>query len=208
MGIARTFYLRRFHSLIGLLLGGFLLKHILTMILLLAGGATFDWFIQIGHFLPGKWQMGADWLIVILPLGFHTIYGIMIGRQAKNNPHHYPTLVNWQFTLQRWSAWVILVFLLDHVLFFGLIVPWNGIPMNYAFLQHSVQDPLYFWMYLIGMCAAIFHFFNGITTFSMTWGICKGPRSQQVINWLCMVMMAMAMILILVSLVDLRYFAG
>ena len=40
------------------------------------------------------------------------------------------------------------------------------------------------------MWAAIFHFCNGITTFCMTWGITKGPRSQNAISIVSMLLCA------------------
>ena len=40
------------------------------------------------------------------------------------------------------------------------------------------------------MWAAIFHFCNGITTFCMTWGITKGPRAQNAISVISMLLCA------------------
>lgn len=201
-----NFCLRRAHSLIGFLLGVFLIKHILMVLMVFSGAACFDFFIGLGRIFPGKLQLGMEWALVILPLLFHAIYGISIGWQAKNNAFSYRTVTNWQFTLQRWSAWVILLFLLDHVTFFGAIVPLNGIPMDYGFLQHSVQDPMYFSIYLVGMLAAIFHFFNGVTTFGMTWGIFQGPRCQKVVNAISMFLAFGAGCLVFMALLYLRYF--
>jgi succinate dehydrogenase / fumarate reductase cytochrome b subunit len=62
--------------------------------------------------------------------------------------------------------------------------------MSFELLQNMFQNPIVVVLYVLGMWAAIFHFCNGITTFCMTWGITKGPRSQNVISAISMMMCA------------------
>ena len=120
------------------------------------------------------------------------IYGIYICRQANNNPGRYGYVRNWQFTLQRWTAWFLVIFLIWHVFYLRIFTKAiNGTTISYELLQTLfTSSPITTLLYTIGMFAAIFHFCNGITTFCMTWGIAKGPRIQNVINVLSMCLCA------------------
>ena len=127
---------------------------------------------------------------IAIPLLFHAIYGIYIALQAKNNPGNYGFVRNWNFALQRYTAWFLVVFLIWHVFYLRIFVKGiTGTPISYELLQnYFLSNPIFALLYVIGMFAAIFHFCNGITTFCMTWGIAKGPRIQQVVNCLSMLL--------------------
>lgn len=201
ININKTFYLRRLHSLCGLFaLGAFLMEHILTNSMALGGPDLFN--AAVGHLaaMPPEIMMPMEIGCIAIPFLFHGIYGIIIGRQASNNPDRYGTIKNWQFALQRWTAWFLIAFLLDHVTYFRFMVKASGIPMTYALLQHSIQNPFYFVLYLLGMLAAIFHFCNGITTFCMTWGIAKGPRIQRIVNMCSMALCAFLSLVVIATL--------
>ena len=187
ININKTFYLRRLHSLCGLFaLGAFLMEHILTNSMALGGPDLFN--AAVGHLaaMPPEIMMPMEIGCIAIPFLFHGIYGIIIGRQASNNPDRYGTIKNWQFALQRWTAWYLVLFLIWHVFYLRILVKGGGTHISYQLLQSYFANPVYWVLYLIGMCAAIFHFCNGISTFCMTWGIAKGPRIQKVINAGCM----------------------
>ena len=170
--IHSTFYLRRLHSLCGLLvLGFFILEHMATNSVAIAGPAVFNMAMGMVEEIPKPIFYAIEIGMYAIPLLFHGIYGIYIALQAKNNPGNYGYLRNKNFALQRWTAWFLVVFLIWHV----------GYLRIYMF-----QNPLVAGLYVLGMWAAIFHFCNGITTFCMTWGITKGPRSQNVISIISM----------------------
>ncbi len=200
-----TFYLRRLHSVVGLLaVGGFLLEHVLTNAKALGGPTVFNEAMAMMEQIPHPIFLGLEIFAVALPLLFHAIYGIYIALQAKNNPGQYTYLKNWQFALQRWTAWFLVVFLIWHVFYLRILTKAiGGTPISYELLHsYFTGSPLVAVIYTIGMIAAIFHFCNGITTFTMTWGIAKGPRVQSVINVLSM-LLCLAM-----SLVTIAFMAG
>ena len=58
------------------------------------------------------------------------------------------------------------------------MVKGGGTPISFELLQAYFQNPLLWGAYSIVMIASIFHVFNGLPTFTMTWGIAKGPRIQ------------------------------
>ena len=188
-----TFYLRRLHSLIGLLaLGGFLLEHVFTNSTAIFGADVLNGLLAMMEKIPHPIFLGIEITLVAIPLLFHAIYGVYIALQAKNNPSSYGYVRNWQFALQRWTAWYLVVFLLWHVFYLRIFVKGiTGTPISYELLQaYFTSSPVITVLYTIGMFAAIFHFTNGITTFCMTWGIAKGPRIQNVINVLSMCLCA------------------
>ena len=170
-----TFYLRRLHSLVGLLaIGIFLFEHIITNARALGGAESLNGALAMMELIPHPIFLGLEIFGVALPILFHAIYGIYIALQGKNNPGRYGYVRNWQFALQRWTAWFLVIFLIWHVFY----------------LRIFTSSPITTLLYTIGMFAAIFHFCNGITTFCMTWGIAKGPRIQNVINVLSMCLCA------------------
>ncbi len=196
-----TFYLRRLHSLVGLLaLGILLFEHIFTNSMAIGGPKALNGALAMMELIPHPIFVAIEVTCIGVPLLFHAIYGIYIALQAKNNPSHYGYVRNWQFALQRWTAWYLVVFLLWHIFYLRIFVKGiTGTPISYELLQTYFTSHLVFTvLYILGMFAAIFHFTNGITTFCMTWGIAKGPRVQSVINVLSMCLCA---VLCLVTLV-------
>ena len=97
-----TFYLRRLHSIAGLVcLGGFLLEHIVTNARVLISPASFNSAVDMLASIPWYIMLPLEIGLVATPFLFHTIYGIYIAWQAKNNPQHYAYINNIQFFLQR-----------------------------------------------------------------------------------------------------------
>lgn len=179
-----TFYVRRLHSLCGLLvLGVVLFEHIFTNSMAIFGPETFNGALEMMELIPHPIFLGLELGGIAIPLLFHGIYGIYIALQANNNPGNYGYIRNWSFALQRWTAWFMVVFLIWHVGYLRLYTKGiMGIPISFELVQNLFQNPIVVILYILGMFAAIFHFCNGITTFCMTWGIAKGSRAQNVIS--------------------------
>ncbi|MBR6905483.1 MAG: succinate dehydrogenase [Selenomonadaceae bacterium] len=188
-----TFYLRRLHSLCGLLvLGMVLFEHIFTNSMAIFGPQALNGALAMMELIPKPIFLGLEVGGIAIPLLFHGIYGIYIALQAKNNPGRVGYVRNWNFTLQRWTAWYLVVFLIWHVGYLRLYTKGvTGTPISYELLQNYFQSPIVVLLYVLGMFAAIFHFCNGITTFCMTWGITKGPRAQTVVSYLSMCLCAL-----------------
>ena len=183
-----SFYLRRLHSLCGLvMLGGVLIEHLLTNASAMGGEAAFNQGLAMMELIPPPIFFAIEICLYAVPLLFHGIYGMYIANQAKNNPTEYGYSRNWKFALQRWTAWYLVVFLIWHVGYLRIYTKGiMGEHISYALVQSTLANPVVFGLYALGMFAAIFHFCNGITTFCMTWGITKGPRSQCVVDKMAM----------------------
>ena len=188
-----TFYMRRLHSLVGLVvIGVFRFEHVFTNSTVLQGAKAFNDALAMMDLIPRPVFYGLEVFAIAVPILFHAIYG------------NYGYVRNWQFALQRYTAWLLIPFLIWHV---GFMRVWEkgvmGTHINYDLLYtYFVTGDyaiLHTVLYTIGMIAAIFHFCNGISTFCMTWGIAKGPRAQSVINALSMALC------VLMSLVTLAF---
>lgn len=178
------FYLRRIHSLTGIVpIGFFLLEHIFSISTVLGGGRVFD--ETVGHLaaIPAPLLYTMEIVFIAIPLLFHGIYGAYIALNANNNVQSYGYTRNWQFYLQRMSAWYTAAFLIWHVgyLRFFIKAMGNG-TIGYNLMHNYLSNPIVFVLYAIGLVAAIFHFTNGIFTFCITWGITAGPRAQATVN--------------------------
>ena len=111
--------------------------------------------------------------------------------RRRTTPATTTTPANINFAIQRWTAWFLVVFLIWHVGYLRLYIKGvTGTPISFELLQNLFHNPIVAGLYILGMWAAVFHFCNGITTFCMTWGITKGPRSQSVISCISMLLCA------------------
>ncbi len=186
-----TFYIRRLHSICGIVpMGLFLLEHVLTNAEALGGPAAFNEAIARIALIPHNIMLVIEIFGLAIPFLFHMIYGLYIALQANNNPAQYGYTRNWQFALQRWTAIFLFVFLIIHVVDLRIFTKGGGTPISYALLDEMFNNMGWFVLYLLGMLAAIFHFCNGMTTLCMTWGIAKGPRAQSVVGKLMMLVCA------------------
>ncbi len=186
------FALRRLHSLTGIVpIGLFLINHMLANSTAFLGEAHFNHHIELIHSLP--WLVWVEVLFIFIPLTFHGLYGVVIAWQGRLNSDRYPYLDNWRYTLQRVTAYIVIVFVLAHLAHFRF-AHWFGSAAPYAaahdaeggFFRFTYEGflllvPLWVWLaaYAIGLVAAIFHFCNGLVTFCITWGIVIGDDSRK-----------------------------
>ena len=194
-----SFYLRRLHSLCGLLLlGGVLIEHLLTNASAMGGPEVFNQGLEMMELIPAPIFLAIEICLYAVPILFHGIYGIVIALDAKNNTGGYGYSRNWKFALQRYTAWYLVAFLIWHVGYLRIYLKGiMGEHISYALVQGVLSNPAVFVLYALGMFAAIFHFCNGITTFCMTWGIAKGPRAQRVVAKIAMILWALMCLLTL-----------
>ncbi len=198
-----TFYIRRLHSICGIVpMGLFLLEHVMTNAEAIGGPQVFDEAIAKIALIPHNIMLVIEIFGLAIPFLFHMIYGLYIFLQSKNNPTKYGYIRNWQFAFQRWTAVFLFVFLLVHVIDLRIFTKGGGTPISYALLDQMFNNLGWFIFYLAGMIAAVFHFCNGVTTLCMTWGIAKGPRIQSVISKVMMLGFA------LLSIVTIAFMAA
>jgi succinate dehydrogenase / fumarate reductase cytochrome b subunit len=187
-GLARYhFALRRLHSLTGVVpIGAFLVEHLLTVY-----SAVFGHYTEyVGGLERLPWLRLVEWMFIILPLTFHGLYGLFITTTGQSNVLRYRFSGNIRYTLQRISAVVLAVFLVVHLFKFrfNFLLPGgqefttdNALAMTI----HGLRDGRIVAFYTLGVCAAVFHFANGLWTAAITWGVTLGARSQWRFGWIC-----------------------
>jgi len=183
------FLLRRLHSLSGIVpIGVFLINHLLTNATAFLGPDRFDEHVRWLHGLP--FLTAIEILFIFFPLLFHGAYGIKIALEGRINVSHYPYMDNWRYTLQRVTAWIMVVFILLHLAHFRFAHWFGGVdykaarPFFFAFTQQGFEGlwlPKWAWMvaYAVGLAAAVYHFCNGLVTFCITWGITVGIQARK-----------------------------
>lgn len=199
---ALHFWLRRVHSLLGLAFGGYVCVHLLVNATGL--GATLG-------FAPKMYQQNVDKIhqmepmlpiieivAIFLPLLFHAVYGSYIASVGlKLNTSSYGYWANIRYTIQRYSAWILLAFVVYHL---GTLHKWGFgvftaahkpafIAENEAYQStvKAIQSPYangilnagVILLYLLGVWSAAFHFANGLWTAAIAWGVTVTRASQK-----------------------------
>jgi succinate dehydrogenase / fumarate reductase, cytochrome b subunit len=186
----RHFYLRRLHSLSGLVpIGAYMLFHVyLANAAVLVGPKAFDAMAEGLESAPWFLLLGIEIFALWLPIAFHGIYGLFIVREAEANFTTYAYTRNVFFSLQRITGVIAFLFLAFHMYttrFYNYV--WH-VPINYETMHGWMSNPLVFAVYLIGVLASVFHLTNGISTFCITWGITVGARAQYAVQTACTVL--------------------
>ena len=90
----REFYLRRLHSLVGIIpVGLFLAQHLVVNHFATKGAESFNTAVHFMESLP--FVLFLEWFVIYIPLMFHAFYGLYIAFTAKNNPQRYGTFRNY-----------------------------------------------------------------------------------------------------------------
>jgi succinate dehydrogenase / fumarate reductase cytochrome b subunit len=189
MAISNEFYLRRLHSLTGVLMGLFLFNHFLTNSFIFFGRESFNHKVHLIHSIPGLLLL--EIALVAAPFIFHGAYGLYIMMNGKQNFQYYRYTRNSLYTIQRLTAAILTAFILWHVLelrfYVSMLVDHYTKESHefvlgakfYDYLVIKFESPLFVLGYVVGVASAIVHWANGICTFCMSWGITVGPRSQK-----------------------------
>lgn len=184
------FLIRRLHSLSGIMFGGYIIVHLLVNSSLLQGTNPDIYQQQVDkiHSLP--WLTAIEWSMIILPIVFHTIYGIYVIATGQWNTTKYTYKRNVFYVLQRLSAWVLMLFIAFHV-----VAMWGGLGSSLAFNPHAATQSTInhmhaqWWVgyivYPIGILAATYHLSNGFWTAAITWGLTVSKKSQTRFGYVC-----------------------
>lgn len=183
-----SFFLRRLHSLTGIIpVGAFLFEHILISNSTAISGP--DAYARQVSFLANlPLVFFLELFGIWLPILYHALYGFYIWYRGEGNAVAYPWTGNWMYTLQRWTGGIAFIYILWHT----WTMRFTGIDLH-AFPNASfgkvqaevLQTPL-FLFYVVGLVAASWHFAYGIWLFCAKWGIVIGDRAQKRFLVLCL----------------------
>jgi succinate dehydrogenase / fumarate reductase, cytochrome b subunit len=187
-----SFLFRRLHSLTGLIFGGYIVVHLIVNATLIQGGAgpedTYQLQVDKIHALPFLWAL--EWIFIFLPIIYHSVYGIWITIGGQPNVEKYPYAKNYFYLVQRISAFIILFFILFHVLGMkGLLghslefVPADATRSTARHINSSLW--VAYFIYPVGIIASCFHLANGFWTAGITWGLTISAAAQRRWGYVC-----------------------
>ncbi len=196
------FVVRRLHSLVGLVpIGGYLCFHLATNAAILDGAQTYQRRADQIHLLGPTTIFILAWSLILLPILFHALVGLIILTRGRRNLFSYPFRENWRYTLQRATGVVALVFIAGHVFHmngwfhFGwwtehVAGPLGGAKFDPQDAAATARAALRGWsatvvLYALGIVASVYHLANGLWTMTITWGICTSPKAQRRANLPC-----------------------
>lgn len=192
------FYIRRLHSLLGIVpIGVFLCLHLTLNSAAILGMDAWTFIIEGMRSMP--FIILGEIFIIALPLIFHAVYGFYIVYLSDMPLMRYQYIKNWMFVLQRVTAVITTIFVLYHVIFVRIMTD-STIGVMKA-MADVLQTPVGFILQTICIWAAIYHFTNGIFTFLVTWGILHGEHIQKVVSFLTMLLCAALCLLSLIILI-------
>ncbi len=172
---------KKLHSLSGVVpLGAFLVLHLWITASVVGSRAVYDRQVVFLH----SGLIGVLEPLVILPLFFHAIYGIVRVLGPRDPDHAYDTDV--MAALQRASGVVVLLFLGFHLWEFRWQTWTHGLS-EAAYSTRLVEDlssmqygvPWIAFGYVVGIGACVFHLVNGMTSFCTTWGYTRTEAARR-----------------------------
>src|SRR4029078_711395 len=189
---SNTFLLRKLHQITGIVpLGVFFAVHMYTNSTAMSGARVFNEHVQDIHNMP--YLLFVETLGIFVPLLYHSVYGIIISREARPNIGSYSYARNWFYLVQRISGAFLFFFLLFHILNFrfGMIPGLNTTPvaghadLAFTIVSHEFQNDIIFFIYVLGVLATAWHLAYGIWLFVVDWGIVIGEKAQKVVLYAC-----------------------
>jgi succinate dehydrogenase / fumarate reductase cytochrome b subunit len=123
---------------------------------------------------------GITFAVVLVPLLWHTYWGIARLLQTRPNYPRYSYFANLKYILQRLSAVGLLAFLGAHLWLAFLKPRMNDGPESFADLAlHMRFHRPTLVVYVLGVLAVAYHLGNGVHTALMTWGIARTRRAMR-----------------------------
>ena len=178
-GADRHFWLRRLHSLSGIVpIGGFLAFHLYENFQATRGAEAYNTMTR--HLQQMPFAVALEILVIAVPILFHGIYGLFITGTAKPNVIRNPYLRNLMYFLQRATGVIVFAFILFHYWTTRLVQLHDHESLDlFRQVQAAVANPWIYAFYVAGILSATFHLANGIWSFSIVWGLTVGPKAQR-----------------------------
>lgn len=192
----KEFYLRRLHSLLGVIpVGIFVVQHLFINHFATLGEEAYNNVAGFVGNLP--FVIVLEFVVIYIPLLFHAVLGLYIAFTANNNPVRLGFFRNWMFTLQRISGVILLFFIAWHI-WETRIQKALGAEVDFQMMADILTNPIMLIIYIIGILSATFHLSNGLWGFMVKWGITQSPRSQYISTWV------MGIFFVLISIIGIR----
>ena len=186
--VSKTFVLRKLHQITGIVpLGAFFFVHLCTNSKAMSGEKVFNDAVADIHHIP--YLLFVEIFGIFLPLAFHSIYGMFITAEARNNVFAYNYGRNWFYFIQRATGVFLFFFLIFHILNlrFGVIpgLESYGNPVAgnsdraFAIVASEFKNIAILILYILGVAATAWHLAYGFFLFAVDWGIVIGEKAQK-----------------------------
>ena len=150
------FYLRRLHSLLGIIpIGAFLIVHLMINHQATQGAEAFNKAAGFMESLP--FLLVTELILIYIPILYHGLYGIHIAFTAKENIGHYSLFRNWMFALQRLTGIIAFVFIFVHLWQTRLQKLFFGKEISYDMMHQTLQNPIWVIVYIICVIACLLY---------------------------------------------------
>jgi len=179
---SHTFLMRKLHQLTGIVpLGAFFVVHMFTNSKAMLGQDEFNKAVEQIHGIP--YLLFIEIFGIFLPLVFHSVYGIVISKEARNNILNYSYGRNWLYVLQRATGIFLFFFILFHILslrfgFFGVESVAGNASNAYQIVSGELASVGILALYIAGIVATSWHLAYGIFLFAVDWGLVIGEKAQ------------------------------
>ncbi|MGO8689782.1 MAG: succinate dehydrogenase [Thermoguttaceae bacterium] len=196
------FVIRRLHSLTGVVfVSGYLAFHLATNAAVLDGAETYQRRADQIHAVGPTTLFFLEWGLVLLPILFHGLVGLVIVLRGKRNLLNYPYAGNIRYTLQRLTGVAAFAFILWHVFQMRgwLEIPWwsqhvtrplGGALFDYQNAAETASRAISAsaWViaaYAVGVTVSVYHLGNGLWTAGSTWGVWTSQAARRGANYPC-----------------------
>ena len=177
------FWLRRLHSLLGLIpLTFFLIFHLCANSLALEGPDKFNQVVNLLRSIPHL--VFVESLALGLPILFHGLYGLIISPNiTRDKISSYPFVRNFTYLFQRITGVILFVFIAVHVYQLRFVED-----LDFNFVAGYFRQPAWAAFYLAGILSAVYHLANGVWNFFVSWGITVGKDAQKILAYICVIL--------------------
>lgn len=204
-GQGHSFFLRRLHSLTGIVpIGLFLIEHFVSNAFATKGPGAYTKQVE---FLSGvPFVFFLELFGIWIPIGYHALYGFYIWFRGEGNVAEYPWGGNWMYSAQRWTGAVAFFYIVWHTwhLRFSGVHILTYPASAFGKVQSELNGhPWALAFYAAGIVCASWHFAYGLWLFAAKWGITQGPIARRRFGYVCS---AIAVAFIVVGFVTLTVF--
>ena len=187
-GQGHSFFLRRLHSITGIVpIGFFLVEHFFSNAFATKGPGAYTKQVEFLSGLP--FVVGLELFGIWLPILYHSLYGFYIWYRGESNVANYPWTGNWMYSAQRWTGAVAFFYMGWHVWHLRFTAPHILSNPGVAFgkVQLEFHNPWAVVFYAVGIFCASWHFAYGLWLFAAKWGIAQGPIARKRWAYVCLI---------------------
>lgn len=128
-------------------------------------------------------------IAVVVPLLYHTAWGLVRMKATKPNLKSWPTFENLRFVLQRLAALGALLFIPAHLIN-ARILPFirqehGSTHLTAPEFAHHMHNPATLIVYILGILGVTFHLANGLWGFAIHMGFYQGGNAQRRLRNTC-----------------------